>query len=244
MKLPPGQKAAVLAAILAVAALGLYFMLVDPETSRLEKANKDLKKAQAELVALRRDASQEALDKLRKDKDDLTELDKENRKMLPAEDEMPDFIDRVQADAQTCGLDIKRFDRLNTENYDLYNTVPVRVNITGTTTDFIKFLRIYAGTERRIINIHELLVEKLPLDLGELKKKIAKPLDPTDKKAVAQTVKTADEMFNENVDVAQLARNESKVRATFVAYAFAWTGKPAPKVEGQQPSPKKKKKRT
>ena len=38
MKLPPGQKAAVLAAVLAVIGLGMYFLLVDPQLGRAAAA--------------------------------------------------------------------------------------------------------------------------------------------------------------------------------------------------------------
>ena len=48
----------------------------------------------------------------------------------------------------------------------------------------------------------------------------------------------------EHIAIAEEARRQSSVRATFVAYAFTWTGKPLVKDENAPAAPKKKRKRT
>jgi Tfp pilus assembly protein PilO len=246
MKLPPGQKAAVLAAVLAVVGIGLYFLLVDPELARADKNRKDLAKVERDLGDLQKDASPEEQLRLQKLKDDLTELDKENRKMLPGAAEIPDFIDSVQRDARQVGLSVLRFDRLPDESYDLYNTVPIRMVIQGTTRQVMEFMRIYAGPERRVVNIRELSIERVQPDAAKLKEqlKASKPLDDVAK--TGNTVKTPDETLLENIELSELARKNSEVRAAFIAYAYTWTGKPAVKDENaqQQQIKKPKKKRT
>ncbi len=238
MKLPPAQKAAVLAGILVVMALGMYFLLVDPELGKAELARAQLKKVDTDIAALKETASNEAREKIRKLKDELVELDKENRKMLPGADEIPDFIDLVQRDAEQVGLVIKRFDRLQEESEDLYNAIPIKMTVEGTTNQFVQFLRIYAGTERRVINVRELSVERISPDASVLKNMLnaSKPLDFQKKEGP----KTPEGMLVEQLELAEIGRKESKVRATFTAYAFVWTGKPAATDGPRKEHPKKR----
>ncbi|MSQ82756.1 MAG: hypothetical protein EXR77_07550 [Myxococcales bacterium] len=242
MKLPPAQKAAVLAGILVVLALGMYFLLVDPELGKADVSKAKLRKLSADIAALKESASPEELAKVRKLKDELIEIDKENRKMLPnGVDEIPDFIEKIQRDALAANLSIRRFDRLQEESEDLYNAIPIKITVEGTAKDLIKFLRVYAGSDRRVINIRELTLEKMTPDAQIVKNKIAasKPLEQQKKDGGSRT---PEELLLEQIELAQVMRDESKVRATFTAYAFVWTDKP-PQSDGPRKE-KGKKRRT
>ncbi len=226
MKLPPAQKAAVLAGILVVLALGMYFLLVDPELGKAEASKVKLKKLNADIAALKDTASAEELAKIRKLKDELVELDKENRKMLPTDaDQIPDFIEKLQRDAVAANLSIRRFDRLQEEGEDLYNAIPIKITVEGTGKELLQFLRVYAGNDRRVINIRELTLEKLLPDSGVIKAKLqeSKPLQQQKREGT----RTPEELLLEQIEVAEAMRDATKVRATFTAYAFVWTGKPA-----------------
>lgn len=238
MKLPPAQKAAVLAGILVVIALGMYFLLVDPELGKAEVARAALKKIDVDIAGLKETASNEAREKIRKQKDELVELDKENRKMLPGADEIPDFIDTVQRDARQVGLSVKRFDRLQEESDDLYNSIPIKMTVEGTTLQFIEFLRIYAGNDRRVINVRELSVEQFAPDGSILKNMLmaSKPLELQKKEAP----RTPEGQLLEQLEIAEISRKESKIRATFTAYAFVWTDKPASTDGPHKEKPKKR----
>ena len=243
MKLPPAQKAAVLAGILVVTALGLYFLFVDPELGKAEQARNQLKRVESDIATLKQEASPEKMEDLRKQKDDLVEKDKENRKMLPAAEEIPDLIDGMQRDALSVGLTIKRFDRLPEEMEDLYNAVPIRMTVEGSHLQFIQFLRIYAGADRRVINLRDMNVERVPPDVMALKVQLdaSKPLDL---QKAAQGPKTPEQQLLEALELADEGRKNTLVRATFVASAFVWTGKPAEFKDGQTKREKGKKKRT
>jgi len=226
MKLPPLQKAGVLAAILVVIAGGGYFMLIEPEIGRKEQNNKLLRKARGELKGVLEKASEAELRKLRRRKDRLVEEDKENRKMLPTSDEVPDFIESVQRDAVASRLRVSRFDRLKTQHHELVNAIPVKMTVEGSMLHLISFMRIYSGSDRRMITIDKLLIEHVKADLGALKKEL-EPTEPTDiLNKVAN--KTDAEKKLQLIKIARLAQRSAKVRATFVAYAYTWTGKPPP----------------
>ena len=179
MKLPPAQKAGVLAAILAVIGAGSYFMLIDPEMSRADKAKKDLHRVEGELRGLTSTASAKELTRLRRMKDELVEQDKENRKMLPTSEEVPDFIEQVNRDARDSGLSVSRFERLKTRERSMVNAIPVRMVVRGSMIDFIKFLRIYASPMRRVIHLKNLRIETVAPNLGVLGKEItdSKPIE-------------------------------------------------------------------
>ncbi len=243
MKLPPAQKAAVLAGVLVVMALGMYFLLVDPELGKAEQARNQLKRVEMDIANLKQEASPERVEELRKQKDNLVEKDKENRKMLPAAEEIPDLIDGMQRDALSVGLTIKRFDRLPEEIEDLYNAVPIRMTVEGSHLQFLQFLRIYAAADRRVINLRDMTVERVPPDPAALKAQIdaSKPLD---QQKPADGARTPEQQLLEALEMADEGRKSTLVRATFVASAFVWTGKPAEFKEGQARREKGKKKRT
>jgi Tfp pilus assembly protein PilO len=231
MKLPPLQKLGVLAAILVVIAGGAYFMLIDPELGRRTQNEALLKKAQKELTDLQSKASEKGLRKLRAKKDRLVEEDKENRKMLPTSNEVPDFIESVQKDAIASGLTVARFDRLKTEKTELVNAIPVKMTVQGSMLHLISFLRIYAGNDRRVITLRNVLIEDIKPNYSKLKAALdaSKPLE--DQK---RSNKSPEEKLVGQIELRHLARKKSLVRATFVAYAYTWTGEKPESTSGKK----------
>lgn len=244
MKLPPAQKAGVLAAVLVLLGAGVYFMAIEPVLAKTKTNEVNLRKVNTELAQLRETARDEAVVKLRKQKDQLVELDKENRKMLPTSDEVPDFIDLVQRDAVSAGLRVTRFDRLKTESQDLVNAIPVKMTVQGTMLDLIAFLRVYASGDRRVINVRQMAIEAIKPDMAQVRReyKAGRPLEVADRRVDQQ--KSSAELLLERIEILDLARKKSEIRATFVAYAFIWTGLPATITAGSGSKIKRKKKRT
>jgi len=244
MKLPPAQKAGVLAAVLAVVGAGVYFLAIEPTITVTDQNEVKLKRMQTELTELRTSARDDTVVKLRREKDHLVELDKENRKMLPTSDEVPDFIDLVQRDAVSAGLRVTRFDRLPTQSQDLVNAIPVKMSVQGTMLDLIAFMRVYASGKRRVINIRQMSIEEVKADMGKVRTewKASKPLE--DMSLEASHLKTDDERLLERIEMLELARKKAAIRATFVAFAYTWTGKMATAAPGRAARKKRKKKRT
>ena len=244
MKLPPAQKAGVLAAVLAVIGAGVYFLAIEPTIAKTEKDEVALKRMQTELTQLRSTARTETVLKLRKEKDELVERDKENRKMLPTSDEIPDFIDLVQRDAVSAGLRVTRFDRLPTQRDDLVNAIPVKMSVQGTMLDLIAFMRVYASGGRRVINVRSLSIEEVKADMGKVRTewKASKPLE--DMSLEASHLKNDDERLLERIEMLELARKKAAIRATFVAYAYTWTGEMTATGPEGAAKKKHKKKRT
>lgn len=225
MKLPPGQKAAVLAAVLAVLGLGMYFLLVDPQLGRASAARAGLQKAERDVAELKAAASVEELAKLRKQNDELNELNKESRKMLPATEEVPDLIDSVQGDAMHVGLQVRKFERLKEETQDMYLAIPIRMVVEGKMLDLIRFLRIYAGNDRRVVHIKDLNIDQLLPEPDLIRKKLATTRPASRGQERAQT---PEEKLLGAIEEAELVFDLVTIRATFTAYAYTWTGKPAP----------------
>jgi len=244
MKLPPAQKAGVLAAVLAVIGAGVYFMAIEPPIATTEKNEMQLKKIQTELTQLRSSARDETVVKLRREKDELVERDKENRKMLPTSDEVPDFIDLVQRDAVSAGLRVTRFDRLPTQSEDLVNAIPVKMSVQGTMLDLIAFMRVYASGDRRVINIRSLSIEEVKADMGKIRTEWKESQPLVDNDLEVSHLKSDDERLLERIEMLELARKKAAIRATFVAFAYIWTGEPAKKGPDGAPRKKRKKKRT
>ena len=236
LKLTPLQKAGVFAAILALVYGGGYFMLVDPQITSADQAKGELRKLEGELQALQAVAKPSVLAKLRKLKDELVEKDKDNRKLLPTRDEVPDFIEQVEVDARAMGLRVRRFERLKTRQTPMVNAIPVKMEVAGSMIDFIKFLRVYASAQRRIIHLKKLNLQIVQPEYGKLAKELRASRPITEQKDVA---KSPAEFVMERIQVAELARKRTRIVATFTAYAFIWTGEepsePAePEIEGKR----------
>ncbi|MSP92404.1 MAG: hypothetical protein EXR79_11485 [Myxococcales bacterium] len=243
MKLPPAQKAAVLAAVLAVLGIGMYFFAVDPELARGDEARVNVARVEADIQKLAATATPEELDRLRTHKDELIDKDKENRKMLPTADEIPDFIETVQRDARRVGLAVTRFDCLPGTTSNYYNAVPVKVIVEGPMRNLIQFLQVYAGGERRVINIRDLAIDQAPIDAALLDN-LMRASSPLEDATVGRQATSPELAYNAGIDRALIAKAHSKVRATFTAFAFVWTGKAMP-VDAEKSSTKSaKRKRT
>ena len=243
MKLPPAQKAAVLAAVLAILGIGMYFFAVDPELARGDAARVNVARVEADIQKLAGTATPEELERLKNRKDELIDKDKENRKMLPTADEIPDFIEAVQKDARKVGLAVTRFDRLAGTTANYYNAVPVKVVVEGPMRNLIQFLQVYSGGDRRVINIRDLSIDQAPVD-SALLESLLRAASPLDEAAAARVVRTPESAFNEEIDRALIAKAHSKVRATFTAFAYIWTGKVTPVEETASTSKPAKRKRT
>ena len=244
LKLPPLQKAGVLIAILVVLGVGGYIMVVEPELVTLELNQEKLKTLTGDVEKLRSVATESRLLFLKKKRDEVVERDKENRKMLPTSAEVPDFIESVQRDALNSGLRVTRFDRLPTQTRDLVNVIPVKMTVQGKMLNLIAFLRIYAGNRRRTINLDKLSLKVIaPKPSSLLSKNLAKTTQVGGSNIKIEKKLTLQELLLQQIELADLSRKKAVVRATFVAYAFTWTGKPAPP-SLERASEKVKKKRT
>ena len=117
--------------------------------------------------------------------------------------------------------------------------VVTRMVVRGSMIDLIKFLRIYASPRRRMIHLKKLRIETVSPNIGVLGKELtdSKPIEEQKRELT-----TPEEWLLEHIGVHELARKRSKVKATFVAYAFIWTGKEP--TEPQPPETDGKKKRT
>jgi hypothetical protein len=117
------------------------------------------------------------------------------------------------------------------------------MTVEGSHLQFLQFLRIYAGNDRRVINLRDMSIERVPPDMGLLKTQLeaSKPLDQQKKGEIAATPEA---QLLESLELAEEGRKNTIVRATFVASAFVWTGKPAELIDGQARRDKGRKKRT
>lgn len=245
MKLPPGQKAAVFFGAVALLGVGMYFLMVAPEIERGDNARKDLAKAERDLAALKTEATPEEEERLQKRKDELIEANKEHRKMLPSPDNVSTFIGSVQRDAEQLGLRAT-FQTRPVEMHDMYLASPVNiVGVEGTMTQLMQFLRLYAGSERQVVQIRDLRVERVKRDAAVLKEAVrARELPGAAAAAGTGSNKTPEDELLERIAIAEEERRQSLVRAQFVANALFWTGKPAVKNENGPSAQKKKRKRS
>ncbi|MBM4371107.1 MAG: type 4a pilus biogenesis protein PilO, partial [Deltaproteobacteria bacterium] len=80
----------------------------------------------------------------------------ENKKVLPEEDRVAEFIHSLETDAEEAGVRILSYEPAKPGKGDLYAEIPLDMSIGGTYLQFVRFLKLMAEPKKRLANVHEL----------------------------------------------------------------------------------------
>lgn len=153
LKIPPAQKFAFLAVLIAVLAGGYYFTLYVPAQEKLAAMNAELTKLQAQHAE-----QQKILADLPKFRQELKELQvqfDESLKLLPNTREIPSLLTNISKLAQESGLKILLFQPKPELNKGFYAEIPVEMKVEGKYHDFGYFCDRISKLER-IVNVNNM----------------------------------------------------------------------------------------
>lgn len=228
-----GQKALIILILLAAVGGAFWQLLITDVEDQLVAANAKSQKLQREYADLKEYEKKSRLDEVRDRRAAVEARLEENKKLLPPEDEIPAFIMSIKADADAAGLEVIKFDPEEPELDDYYRMVPVRVEVLGKSSDLVDFLQTLAAPKKLIVNIREMEIRRLPLDVLKIQKEMGEE-SAFDKAARFKRMKKEErDMTNEERRMLklqrwQLANEMNKVRASFTAYTFTYTGESMP----------------
>lgn len=232
--LPILQKMLIIAVLLALVFGAFYYLVITDQQAALTQANGQHKQAQTEYTQLKEFEEKQRQYAVQKQKEAEERKLEENKRMLPTEDEVEAFIEGIQADAKAAGLKVQKFDPLDHEIEDYYKKIPYKVELLGDTLELIDFLQTLAAPKKRIINVREIDISRLPIDLVAIERATGGNASDFDRIAKFKRMRKEEkELSNEERRMLklqrwQLANEMNQVRVTFVAYTFSYTGKEMP----------------
>jgi Tfp pilus assembly protein PilO len=227
LDLPLIQRLLVVAIVIAVAVGGGFYFLILPVTQAIGREQVKLKNTMNEYSKLREYDAPDFKAEMDKQKALAVKQREEYSKMLPREDELPDLIDGLKADADGAGLLLTKFEPgKDIEKGDGYRGMGFDIEMVGTYHQAVSFLTSLAAPSKRIVNAKNLSLQLAPSDslqksAGDvgmlrvlLEREVARGLTPTEKYAKAVL------LFD---DIAK----RRLMKITFTAMAYVYTGQRA-----------------
>lgn len=163
LELPLPQRILVVGAALAVLGGATYYLLISPVSDGISSQAKKYKSLMAEYAQLKEYDSVEFKQRLDQERTDAIRKRAEYAKMLPREEELPDLITSIKADADTSGLVVARFEpSKKKEDGDGYRGIPFNLELVGTYSQMVAFLQALAQPSKRLVNAKNLSVNLVP----------------------------------------------------------------------------------
>jgi type IV pilus assembly protein PilO len=149
-KTPTKQKVAILVFISAFFGAIFYFMFYSDLITASDNLDRKMKERRDERASYAEKQRQYA--SFRQEVMKLLEEQKELVKVLPTDSEIPTFLQAVHAQGELSGLNILTFEQLPEQQRNFYAVIPVRMAISGTYHQVLKFFHA-VGQLKRIVNI-------------------------------------------------------------------------------------------
>ena len=80
----------------------------------------------------------------------------ENKKILPEEERLAEFIHSLETDAEESGVMILSYEPKKPASDDFYNELPVDMKVRGTYVQLVRFLKLMAEPKKRLANVRDL----------------------------------------------------------------------------------------
>lgn len=244
LEIPIQQKLLLLAVLMLLLAGGVYFFGVSPIQDEIQSERSRYNKAAQEHKRLAQYKESETIKKLAEEEAAQLALIEENKKLLPTEDELPQFIQSIKSDADTVNLDIQRFEVGQRELQDYYTKIPIFVKVVGTYPQVIGFLKTLAAPSKRIVNVKDLRIKKVPLKMKQLEDLLGQQSDAMreikgDDKQKREA--SSPEMRRlEKLKQYEALNSRSLVEGNFTVYTFSYTGTLAPQDKKKKAVKRKK----
>jgi len=211
---------------IALAVLGglSYYLLLAPLSEEIGVQDRKYRAAMAEYAKLKEFDAPEFRDRMTRERAEAIRRKAEFEKMLPREEELPNLIASIKADADAAGLVLTRFEPLKTAVAgEGYRGLPFGIEMTGSFQQFTNFLKALAAPAKRVINPQDLRVEVVSAgslegvagDVGMLR-----VLNEREKRRGL----TPQEQYAKKVLMFEEAARQPLLKIRFTAMAFVYTG--------------------
>lgn len=100
------------------------------------------------------------------------------RNLLPAVDEVPQFVTSLSDTAQNAGLQLRVFQKGRAVQRDGYVEIPLEIGVRGTFRELMGGLRALADTDKRLLNVRAIRVARRSLNVERVMEMYAKQDGP------------------------------------------------------------------
>ena len=229
LNLPNSHKFLLFLGISLLFDAGIYFMVVSEAETQVIQTKMTLSRRQTELGTMKQQYNENALIELEKITNEMQTGVEENEKLLPTSDEVASFLLRIKSHADTSGLLVKRFEKLDKEYKPQYATIPIRMEVTGNTVQLVRFFRTLAQPRERLVRISSLVVDfTAPAKTGPTEmandqeaQELADARNILDKVDMAALDRNLVDRLENILDLDVISRF-GKIRATFTLEAFTF----------------------
>lgn len=248
LKLPLYQRFLIVFAVMLVIFGGDYYFYILNIQDEINTEKIKARRANKEYSALMPYQDKE---KLKQFKDEFAKEQKkieENKKMLPTDEEIPEFVKSIYSDAKVSGLAVTKIEKKAEEPDDYYKKIPIYLEVRGNFFQLIKFFKTITSPQKRIVNIANINIEKMPVDLEKIMRKMGQSRlqfweqRKIDKK-IYGTKMTGTEARLFNYQKWDEANKLAMFEANFIVYTFSYTGKPMTDKERHEKLRKRKQRR-
>jgi len=146
--LPLGAKAGLLVLVLGLISAGYYFVFHMPLSDEIDQAVATRVQLQADLTAAQ-ERQQEFL-RITQELAAREAIDRQNKRVLPEDAEIPAFLQDLNRLAELSGLGIQLVEPRPEEQAELYIQIPVTLTLTGRFHQVAKFFYNVSRLERAI----------------------------------------------------------------------------------------------
>jgi Tfp pilus assembly protein PilO len=201
--------------LLSILSLGLvaglyYYMVIMEMDNALSQAQKQVIQATKKKEDFKDFKGKIEVERLKEEYARVLRKIEKNKKILPEEERVPEFIHSLETDAEEAGVTIKSYKKLMKTSHDYYDSIPVQMNVLGTYMQLIRFMKLIAEPNKRLVNI-----ENIHLTILKVKKKAEKAQQVISPFATGGSA------------------NQVLVETKFIANSFTYTGELASKKKGK-----------
>lgn len=222
---PIQVKALALIVLAGIIFAGFYFLLLEDVRGATVKAEADTKTLEAEVVTLKRYEDTTKLKQLQVKEDGIRKRVEANRDRLPPEENIADLFEQMAERATVLGLELGERVKLPIEYDDYVKKIPVRMEVTGSFPNLLKYMRAMTEANARLTTVSQLSIkaidfkDQLPEATVRRRRK-GKSSGVDDNDAARELIARLD-AYKDTKDVARM-------RAEFVVTAYSYTGKLVP----------------
>jgi len=224
LEMPLPQRLLIVGLALALIGGAFYYLVISSVTDEIVNQNKKYKGVANEIAQLKEYDSQEFKTRMEQERAEAERRRAAYARILPREEELPDLISSIKADADGAGLIVSKMEPVKQrEEGEGYRGIPFNLEVTGSYYQFLSFLQAVAAPGKRLINIKDI---NISITSGQTMESVAGDVGLLRilKERERERGLTPSEKFVKSVLLFEEIARHVLLKADFVAMAYVYTG--------------------
>jgi len=152
--------------LLAILGLGIvaglfYFLVIMDQDEKINAAGARLNQLTKEKNQFKNYKGALEVERLKEKYAQVLRQIEENKKVLPDEERLAEFIHSLETDAEEAGVIIISYEPAGRGGMNFYDELPVDMEVQGTFVQLVRFLKLMAEPTKRLANVRDLQLKSL-----------------------------------------------------------------------------------